>query len=90
MIASPIFLLPEHLVLQVPQGVGRIAKDAGCSGVQKMASIVWAQEVLCAGHFDVYLGGTFDEVAGEQAKFFIETFEAPVPVVEATEALPLL
>lgn len=44
----------------------------------------------CAGHFDVYLGDLFDEVAGEQAKFFLETFEASVPVVEATEALPLL
>jgi len=55
-----------------------------------MASIVRAQELLCAGHFDVYLGGTFDEVAGEQAKFFVRTFESPVPVVEATEALPLL
>ena len=55
-----------------------------------MASIVRAQKLLCAGHFDVYLGGTFDEVAGEQAKFFVQTFESPVPVVEATEALPLL
>ena len=46
--------------------------------------------VLCAGHFDVYLGSTFEEVAGEQARFFVETFEHPVPVVEATEAMPLL
>ena len=45
---------------------------------------------LCAGHFDVYLGSTFEEVAGQQAKFFVETFEHPVPVVEATEAMPLL
>ena len=52
---------------------------------------LWGCEVCsCAGHFDVYLGDLFDEVAGEQAKFFLETFEAPMPVVEATEALPLL
>jgi hypothetical protein len=49
-----------------------------------------SQAFLCAGHFDVYLGDLFDEVAGEQARFFLETFEAPAPVVEATEALPLL
>ena len=43
-----------------------------------------------AGHFDVYTGELFDEVAHEQGKFFVEKFEAPVPVVEATEAMPLL
>ena len=46
--------------------------------------------LLCAGHFDVYLGSTFEEVAGEQAAFFVKTFKHPVPVVEATEAMPLL
>lgn len=47
-------------------------------------------ERLLAGHFDVYTGEMFQEVAQEQGKFFVEKFEAPVPVVEATEAMPLL
>ena len=33
-------------------------------------------------------GEMFEEVAQEQGKFFVEKFEAPVPVVEATEAMP--
>jgi pimeloyl-ACP methyl ester carboxylesterase len=43
-----------------------------------------------AGHFDVYVGELFKEVAAEQAKFFLEAMEAPARVVEPTEALPLL
>ena len=55
------------------------------------SKVLWGCEVSsCAGHFDVYLGDLFGEVAGEQADFFLETFEARAPVVEATEALPLL
>ena len=55
------------------------------------SNVLWGCEVSsCAGHFDVYLGNLFGEVAGEQADFFLENFEAQVPVVEATEALPLL
>lgn len=55
------------------------------------ANALWGCEVSsCAGHFDVYVGDLFGEVAGEQADFFLETFKAQVPVVEATEALPLL
>ena len=43
-----------------------------------------------AGHFDVYVGRVFEEVAAEQAKFFLEAFEAAAPVVEPAEAMPLL
>ena len=43
-----------------------------------------------SGHFDVYVGELFEEIAAEQAKFFLEAFEAPAPVTEPAEAMPLL
>ncbi len=77
--------LPE--VIEVTEV--RVAKSKWCCSLRR-AGMVLMGGVLCAGHFDVYLGSTFEEVAGEQARFFVETFEHPVPVVEATEAMPLL
>ena len=42
------------------------------------------------GHFDLYFGELFEEIAAEEAKFFLEAFEAPAPVTEPAEAMPLL
>ena len=43
-----------------------------------------------AGHFDVYVGELFEEVAAEQSRFFLDPFEAPAPDMQTAEALPLL
>ncbi|CAL5229605.1 g12965 [Coccomyxa viridis] len=87
---------PIQYVAQVKAPVLMVAttRDALCSIhlARRAASLNPLVKLVekDAGHFDVYLGSTFEEVAGEQAKFFVETFEHPVPVVEATEAMPLL
>jgi hypothetical protein len=46
--------------------------------------------VLCAGHFEVYLGKLFEEVSTAEANFFVETLGAKVPVHEAAGAMPLV
>ena len=51
---------------------GAVSATAPMLLFQMLCGVV--RSLSCAGHFDVYLGDLFGEVAGEQADFFLGDF----------------